>query len=237
MSRHRKTFLRRHARVISLSGAFILFTTFLVKEEVRDYQKDLLGDIQTARSTYSASRNTSEVINTELQLEYLRQFPTPQPLPSGSPETNDQARARLASDLNSLASFGASYQDAYQLRLLLRRPSKTVVDAEKEVNRARSAVTAAMRDTGGLNDKTENRPLTSDQRLALGALHTATFNVSQRIPTYVQAVLHEADDEARLRRRYYDLCSELSYVLYPIGWILTFVGGLSQGTKEQVAAL
>ncbi len=35
MPRHHKTFLRKHTRVISLSGAFVLFTTCLVKEEVR----------------------------------------------------------------------------------------------------------------------------------------------------------------------------------------------------------
>jgi hypothetical protein len=55
--------LRRHEQAVTLVGAFIVFATFIVREEVRENLKDLVSSIETASAVFASRRDTSAVAN------------------------------------------------------------------------------------------------------------------------------------------------------------------------------
>jgi hypothetical protein len=51
--RNLKLFFKRHNRLFTLLGAFIVFATFVVKEGLRDYYKDLETDVSEANGVFA----------------------------------------------------------------------------------------------------------------------------------------------------------------------------------------
>jgi hypothetical protein len=78
--------------------------------------------------------------------------------------------------------------------------------------------------------------LTKDLVTAVDKLHNLSFEVTQAVPAYIGRVRAMAKAEEETRRMWYSFCNILSYVLYPVGWLLTFRGALLEPErKEEVA--
>jgi hypothetical protein len=119
------------SRLFSLVGALILFTTFLVKEELKDHEKDLLSEIETAKARYVDDQRTNSIINLVEDLEYIRRT-------EGvgerryDPHSAAQAKLRLVSDYRTLSEYGAAYSAAETLKPALP-DDRQINDAEKNV--------------------------------------------------------------------------------------------------------
>jgi hypothetical protein len=62
-----KTILRKHSQLVTLVGAFIVFATFMVREEICESLKDLVSSIDTAQTVFASRRDMimiAEQLNT-----------------------------------------------------------------------------------------------------------------------------------------------------------------------------
>src|SRR5437899_12130618 len=113
---HMELFPLKLSRLLSLVGALVLFTTFLIKEELQDHQKDLLADIQAAQAHYAEDERASSIVNTIEDLEFIRRTEGITQAP-GDPQSVVQARLQLVSDFRLLSEYGAAYKSAQSLKL------------------------------------------------------------------------------------------------------------------------
>jgi hypothetical protein len=56
-----RLFLGRHDSVVIFIGAFIVFATFIFREEVREELKDLVGSIDSAQTVFATRRDVSAI--------------------------------------------------------------------------------------------------------------------------------------------------------------------------------
>ena len=62
--RHFRAYLHAHSRVLTFAGALIVFTTFIVKEGLRERVKDLSDSIEDAETVFALRSDTGEVMRT-----------------------------------------------------------------------------------------------------------------------------------------------------------------------------
>jgi hypothetical protein len=99
------------SRLISVIGALILFTTFLVKEELKDHQRDLLVDIRTAQARYAEDQSTNTIINTIEDFEFIRRTEGIHEN-AYDPKSAASAKLRLVSDFRTLFEYAAANESA-----------------------------------------------------------------------------------------------------------------------------
>jgi hypothetical protein len=56
-----KAILRKHSQLVTFFGAFIVFATFMVREEIRESLKDLVSSVETAQTVFASRRDTSTI--------------------------------------------------------------------------------------------------------------------------------------------------------------------------------
>jgi hypothetical protein len=219
------------SRLISLVGALVLFTTFLVKEELRDHQKDLLADIQAAQAQYAEDQRAEGIVNTIETLEFIGRTEGIDESPY-DPQSPVQAKMRLVSDFRTLSESGESYRNAQSLKSAL--PNDAAIEkTQQAVEAIRKNIGAAMQEVSTVQKLPNDMRLTQIQSSAVEQLHQVTFQISQATPAFVDKVLTKAAQEEKARRESYERWTRLSYFLYPIGWVLTFCGGLLWPEKKE----
>jgi hypothetical protein len=219
------------SRLIWLVGALVLFTTFLVKEELRDHQKDLLADIQAAKAQYAEDLRAETIINTIETLEFIRRT---EGIDESryDPQSPVQAKLRLVSDYRTLSEFGESYNNAQSLESALPKDA-AIEKAQQAVEAIRKNIGAAMQEVSSVQKLPDDVRLTQTQSSAVEQLHQITFEISQATPVFVSQILTKATEEENARRESYERWTRLSYLLYPVGWVLTFCGGLLWPEKRE----
>ena len=228
---HMKFFPLKLSRLLTLIGALVLFTTFLIKEELKDHQKDLLADIQAAQAYYAEDERATEIVNTIEDLEVIRRTEGITQAP-GDPQYAVQARPQLLSDFRLLSEYGAAYKSAQSLKLSLSKKA-SADKADQAIDAIRQKLGAAMEAATSLAGLPETSRLTPDQSATLKQLHELSSQLSKAVPTFVGEVLKTATEEENIRRERYEFWTTLSYFLYPIGWILAFCGSLLEPEKRE----
>ncbi len=228
---HMKFFPLKLSRLLSLIGALVLFSTFLIKEELKDHQKDLLADIQAAQAHYAEDERATEIVNTIQDLEVIRRTEGIARA-AGDPQSVVQTRLQLLSDFRLLAEYGAAYKSAQSLKLSLSKKARAD-KADEAIDAIRQKLGGAMQAATPLAGLPESSGLTPDQSATIKQLHDLTSQLSQAVPTFVGEVLKKATEEENIRRERYEFWTTLSYFLYPIGWILAFCGSLLEPEKKE----
>ena len=52
-------FLRRHEQALTIIAAFVVFATFMIREEARENLKDIVASIDSSKTTFASRRDTS----------------------------------------------------------------------------------------------------------------------------------------------------------------------------------
>jgi hypothetical protein len=240
-----KAFFRRHNRLFSFVGALIVFTTFVVKEGVREQLKDVSDSLSEAQNQFVLRNdgNVSARIVESLQSQLtLFQMSTPKLRQRGATEevlklmdfeTQGQTAltasawsskrsidnlAKLVEELPSRQSYETRIKD-------LNIEIKGYVTANT-IGAAGEMLESAMDFFMGTDEahmKLKRKALVEKIAVRQKELNDGNwriFNESQAVAT---DVLHDADELRHKRKRCYTIWTWASYFLYSLGWSLGLV--------------
>jgi hypothetical protein len=211
MGRFRR-FVRRHDRLLSIAGAFIIFVTFLVREGYRDELKQLVDSIDGARNVFlirSDSRNIAEQI-ARLQASLGAKYPQYVMAPSNALSQSFAESILSSMDLLAKVPHGEEFDKEVSAFAWRReqwsreylRPIAPIPEGPIVHDKAKEAADAAI-----------------DKKLLMeaSALDTETFLFGGRVVDMARKVEAEKEQHYRTSKRIY-------FCLFAIGWGLAIIG-------------
>jgi hypothetical protein len=217
-----KTWYARHQRFLTLSGAVIVFTTFVVKEGFREHLRDLVSSIEAAETNYAIGRGTSRTLREIGMVENMvAHLNTSHTTPVG--KAADRLKQQVDAEFGELIGTQA-----------LLDVNRTLISAlpgqhgylEDKLSKLDSDLTTLW---GPVRSQLVSpwRPLPID----FDSLHDRNTSLYYDVAAFSEEILREANAERSVRERYYSVCSVISYGLYTIGWAMTVVGRFSAGEQ------
>jgi hypothetical protein len=211
-------------RWVSVAGATLIFVTYILKDEVRDRQKDLLEKMRIAQDSYEINSATAVIINEVEQVEFRRRFDKLQGLPA-QPNNTIFARPEIISDYETRKEFGQLFEPVRDLKKELG--IKGVADDKLAiVERVLAAFRTLDPIVDGVAETPDSRDLTPQEHTAIAEMHQQVFEWSQAVPAFAEAVLQEARSKREHREAFYDILTHVSWITYPVGWLLATLGTL-----------
>jgi len=224
--------LRRHEQAITLIGAFIVFATFIVREEVRENLKDLVSSIETASADFTSRRDTSALANQLNDIGTSLANISNIVLPGAAAKDAEKASA-LVQSLRFRAFFLKNYSASLisYLDNIDHLSERIAVDKSesKQPEKLRSQVTQLQTDCEAAIDhlspwfdeyKTESDVFDKAFGKFVLPLITRSGELSDEIHKLGDDVLARANKLRREKESWFRLVSWLSIGLFAVGWAL-----------------
>jgi len=220
----------RRRRALTIVGALIVFATFIVKEQIRDYLKDLRDSIAGADSLYTLERDigTVEIRMVQIDEEIAAVSARQKIAAAGSPTVLQYPReiktatamirerdAALQADFDRLSGLAEKLVFG---RDALRDPLARMSDA---VSKCHEATERKLRELESQDPK--DAATLGFLQLDVGYLLIAEAPVLAA----GGAVLEQAKKEEEWLEAAYSWCNLISFLLYLLGWGLGLYGALS----------
>jgi hypothetical protein len=234
-----KSFLLKHNRSLTFIGAFIVFTTFVVKEGIRENLKELKDSIGNAKNVFMI-REDFYILHDRLKAIQLGMNVLSEGQRTASADgdeglstrtviergvvlktiTDDQVE--MASLLDNLQELmGKVAVDAADLEGFRRRLDELMklhYDIMISLQKAhREFLEGAQKEDGGRGE--------------LGQIDVGLVRLLEKdgellfeVEPVVEKTLRSAVGEGEKKERFYKICTWASYLLYTIGWGLGLVG-------------
>ena len=215
--------LKKHERLLSAVGAGLVLLTFVVREAIREDLRDLISSIDSAQSTYLVRADSVDIVSRLVALDARIAQMASAKIALGpisdlrrQEDADDWAYIRLNSTLNNLSDLVDRLPNGdrqpYKDRLgQLSAGVKTIDDKYPAFD----------------NGISETNPTEAQKREAAKLL----FDVEQLLQKTYQGsfslekdVLTRAQQERESKEHLYTWCTWISYVTYPLGWLIGFVG-------------
>lgn len=254
--RQLRSYVRAHDRLLTFVGALIVFTTFIVKDGLRDRLKDLDDSIERAETVFAQRTDIGEVIRTLAEMQTSlnkmnldRAGSKPQltsrsmPSPAVLRETVNTVRTRLLAERLAFDSLA---------RLVEKMPTTTnQAEAVRKADIAKREIDAFLPHLDEIDaDADQLETLVASKR----DLSPATVAVASELNARAMAVLHELLEHYRatmtaldqdaselllesqeiraLNEDMYSWVSLASYILYTVGWGLGLLTRLYGGESQ-----
>jgi hypothetical protein len=228
--------MRRHSAIkhkhlmLTFTGAFIVFTTFVFKEGFREHLKDLVDSISGAENIFFIRKESSRIpvylAIVDLRITRITDKLDKKIGPSAAPST---LQLSAVNDLVHVTADSLDVSMNNLRRLVERLPKSTeivsqILEVEKEVSALR-AEARTIQDSVG-------RSLGWDADIAAqvslpvegGLFYGKALQTSQRVQALEEKAIEMAEQLRIRNERWYTVCSWASYGLYALGWTLGLVG-------------
>jgi hypothetical protein len=244
---------RRLRLLISLSGAVIIFLTFLAKEARRDKLKELIDSIEAAESSYlmhMGNRQTlQEIKRFENEFAEFRENPTKpvsrkEPAYSSSEEEVDEIETIDYDTLYRLRAEEIESDDLFDgiVRLANKLPDAAEQEnvlraAEKDINQFWTkweAIRQKIIDVEKMPNKQEHAQAATHLNNEIFEIFKIKNSISEKLDSVSGIILRESEKERRNAEHDYQVWTSATYGLYGIGFIVGVGGILMSGEGESV---
>jgi hypothetical protein len=231
----RASFFRRHERLFSLLGAVIVFSTFIVKDAIREQLRDFVTSLNSAQDAYIAQENSA------------REQEAIQKVPLKITEVSSEKEIKAASEKEE---FNAAEQK--EIKAKYNRYFDNANDAaDSQLDRIGRLVKKmserdqyaaqinALRDefhklkvNGGIYYNPTSADLVpneSESRLSQSEWWKMSEAVCSKSNHLVEEIVKRAEAELEVSERRYARLTWITYALYALGWGLALVGRLYGG--------
>jgi hypothetical protein len=224
-------FFRRHDRILTLVGALIVFSTFMVKEGIREHLKDLIDALDAAQAIFVMERATQDLAR-DLETVSLgvREIQEATLLPDLAKTYKQRAHLRAFTEMASKLEGALDTQnrmlgefDAID-RLLQRLPTSNEMSAnlaELRRQRATSELSIKLDRMVALNGSLDK------QMLIVGQVELDTAKLEAGTGGLAAAIFDSAIIRRDQLERRYRIATNGSYILYCIGWAVALAGKVS----------
>ena len=222
-------------RLLSLIGAAILFTVFLLREDLGEHEKDLLTQIQAGQARYGEDEGNNllqrSIRNAKLDPDASSAGDTP--LEKG---TVGEATPRIEWSLAVLEEQQEEYEAAKRLRYAL--PADPVIEHQEGSIEAlvKKAPSVLLR-MSAVPHFPDEKQLTQADLEEVRALQALAVDMANAVPAYGLKVVENANAVEKRREDLRSFFNVLGWVLYPVGWLLTFGGALLEPEKQEKESL
>jgi hypothetical protein len=228
----RHAYLHNRKKILSLCGALILLTTFLVRDAYREYVKDLSSRIDAARTMYLLLQANERVYQEIRNFEHDSNAGSTKPIGSIFSDNlswldkYDEERASAAVLIDQIYGLLECVPDrtAYDGRLIdISTEMLTYEDTWKKIQDARgdASIANAKNDAIGYS-RAMNK--ISDAITHMNGQPTK-FNLETQ--GLASEILRAAEGISTRNAARYQKATVVSIVLYFFGWLLTVAGTLS----------
>src|SRR4029077_14868373 len=238
----RKSFMKRHGRLLGFVGALIVFVTFILKEGLREHWKDLADALNSAQYVYSIRIDTSASNSTlhymRKQIDDLRalvlsngKLPSLQSLPAGEIIMENMGRLEMLVDTveASLANIEVlvdklPQQDTNRERL--HTLNKELVEVRKGSSNVVGLVTPTDLPKDPKKAKAAFNLLLDRAAQEESVVGDRAETLDSDAKKLVSDVLEDAKPTRDRNSRYSDDAWWISATLYSIGWGLGLIARL-----------
>jgi hypothetical protein len=232
--KHLVSFLRKHHRLISLFGAFILFATFIVKDEMKDRSKEALEDVRSAEESYLSQLTSTQILFAILGHQnpfsslidnihnaFLPRITTAS---EGSDlyRTLRAAISKIRTELDSSIELAGHLGDG-----------EGMLTYAKAINSGLEEIETKLTKLSWLENPPESRRLSNDENDSLINNAVQIVFISNSVNDKSREMIQVAKRLEVSRRQKYEFVTRLSYVLYPLGWFVAFAGKLLEPQKSK----
>jgi hypothetical protein len=231
----RPSFIQRHQRLTSVIGALIVFTTFVVKDTLRENLKDKIDTLQSNIALFestpgrmlSSSENMADFETWQGYFGSKPQSPAIEferkgPLELRKEEFDSQVQKALITYHSSgqlLKQVDGFEELNQEYKALNKRLYSVQIDTDAKV------VDAIQQNIDHMSETEANAAL----KKARGVLYSAGIQVTEvdyAVFSVAEEIVNRSNDEQRLLESRYKKITILSYFLYAIGWTLALLGRL-----------
>jgi hypothetical protein len=238
---HKSSFrriIKKHSMLITLSGALIVFSTFVVNDILRDSERHVVDALTAGRTEYLIREQHREVISRLASIEkdldevgqekphHLESLIAPE---RQTLEEISRKNSDADSELNSIFMLLDAMPDkqSYEEQLDgLRGQVSDAFTAEGELEDGLDKVTATRDAVPRTTDEAQFTEKLEELDPKIDALEEQQFSINNRIDDFhsvaIDAAFNAKDREERKSVRY----TRVSYFLYAIGWCLGILGRL-----------
>jgi hypothetical protein len=228
-----KSFFRRHNTRLIFFGALVVFTTFVIKDVLREQLKDLMDSVESAHSIFVLRHDTS-MLNFRLQYLQGTADALADKLVRSKMVTQDGLRkdatakiVLLDEQLDNLFVYCDNVA-----RLVEKLPEKMsmthhlhdLVDATEHRALHQRAILEHLRE--GEELKTLDSKSSSVVGTTILEIQNAIPQLDFAIMTYGEMTMREAERAKDVSKQTYGRWTRISYGLYALGWGLGLVGKL-----------
>lgn len=223
-------FIRRHSRILIFIGAIVVFFTFVIREGFREYLKDLVDSIETARSMLTVERENqlmsqrlAEIYRANSEaFAYLRDPPPPN-WPRYKPRITVSTIASLWQStfdtLNRLKDETETSEHFFEVA-----PHEKKYDLELSELRCRyddlSQSYKDFRPAGSTTPQSELMP----NFWQISSLAHKGWDLEDEVQKLIAVVLDESIIKKKTDERYFKIATWFSYGLYAFGSGLGLIG-------------
>lgn len=223
----------RHRRFLTFLGALIVFTTFIVKEGLREQLKDLASSIDSAESVFVIRNDGNATVRWLQRLQEQIDWIAEKIKLKGTTYSGDMIeRAHSSSEIIGQVHESLTTSLDNISRLIEKIPHQEA--SKSEVEKLQKEL-QELRDHRTAFELAFNREPSMDLVWKLGALLVSTQKLSDEIRDLARDVLENAE-KARVRReRVVSITTWASYALYTLGWGLGLLGriyGVETGGEQ-----
>jgi hypothetical protein len=226
-------FLKRYGKLLSLAGAFLIFITFVVKEDYRDHLKQVIDAFTLADGLYSLRR---DINTTQTQMDALTENTE-----SGDQFIKNQGKSSFSArrlEVTAKIFIRPTVQSTDSMLLgindlLTAVPHSKPLDKRYTDLKATHAILLALLDRFESDaDKFErsSKPSPSGQEPISDSLQEAfgvLANQSHKFRFETEDLARQALEETQQKRldleKRYKIVTYLSYIVYAIGWFIIFI--------------
>jgi hypothetical protein len=231
-----KAFLLRRDKLLTVIGAIIVFSTFLVREAAREHLKEVADSLSATQNAYLLSQNMVNVVgleDTSTALEVaaasrkllanIDKIPVEDgfrpflPLIAKMLPLIPRWLGEVAFNLDQLSVLATKLKNHDTLNARLDREQKRIEQLRDYYDKMPSMTPAEIMDR-----KNEEQIVKAWSELE------PAFNTFREFAKEYSAlqtdIIREAREEKESAERWYTRCTWASYILYSIGWGLGLVG-------------
>lgn len=236
-----KLFFRRHARTLSFFGALIVFSTFIVREGIREHLKNLSDSINFAENIFLIRMDTNEVpvflAYENSRIGRLQDASMPQSKGMPGPALSDMRddvdlmvanTARTNASRDNIVRAVEILGTDDEVRSTMDQIKNEVATINSRSDYVHSAAVTA--NNSGTSDKERIKQIIGKANEVSGECTKLRHDT---IDTLGRKIIDSAEARRQEYQHFYEQATWLSYCLYTLGWALALVGRLS-GAEDLV---
>jgi hypothetical protein len=210
-----RSFVRRHTRLLELSGLLVVFITFVIKDGIRDQLKDRVSTLVTSEASFLTRQEISTVSHKIDELKPIAFEGTNDPFRLTEIEAREEIK-RFRESVIVYTSRTGFLIDALPNNDALK---KRISDISKRVDDFVGEAAAAEAEA-----EVGQGPPTTNGMVSVKTVLTMAKgrSIQEEIEDFQWEVFNAADKAAEAAEHRYKLATWTSWLFYGLGWFLTF---------------
>jgi ABC-type transporter Mla subunit MlaD len=214
-----RLFLKRHRQSLSLVGALIVFSTFVIKDAIRQDVKDTVDSLQAAEDVFvTRSENQAAAMTLASIKAYVENLSN----------KTDSALDYLDDELSGVQEMVLQgKRNLDNLKRMIDKLPGTNAPLISSLHKLEGNYDAVFESTKTVSQGVADGLIRMERRAErIAAVGNQTSDLLIEIQTFADKVIETSDEVRKAEERKYRRYTMLSYFLYAIGWSLALFGRL-----------